>query len=107
MENTQLKALLDSRGISARQLAADAGVKYGTFYDVVSGKRTIEGMSVQNAAAIAHALDMSVEDLLGNEPPTLTANEADLLAIFRSLPPYAQRMLLAMARNVAEGVADE
>lgn len=107
MAESTIKCLLEERGMSIRQFAMMAGVPYTTMYDVAHGKRSVGNLTVSTARSIADALGMSIEQLLNDEPPTLTANEAELLAIFRSLPPYAQRMLLAMARNVAEGVADE
>ena len=50
---------------------------------------------------------MSVEELLGDEPPKLTADEAELLGIYRSLPLFAQKMALGMVRNIAEGLSDD
>lgn len=107
MDETRLNTLLKERHMSARKLALDAGIKYGTLYDVASGKRPLDGMSARNAQRIAHALGMSVEELLGDEPPKLTADEAELLATYRSLPLFAQKMALGMVRNIAEGLSDD
>lgn len=107
MEETRLNTLLKERHMSARKLAFDAGIKYGTLYDVASGKRPLDGMSARHALAIAHALGMSVEELLNDEPPKLSADEAELLAVYRSLPTFAQKMALAMVRNIAEGLSDD
>lgn len=107
MEETRLNTLLKERHMSARKLALNAGIKYGTLYDVASGKRPLNGMAVRHAQAIAHALGMSVEELLGDEPPKLSADEAELLAVYRSLPTFAQKMALAMVRNIAEGLSDD
>lgn len=93
--------------MTLRQFAIASGVPYATLYDVAKGKRPLDGMSARHAATIAHALGMSVEELLGEEPPTLTADEAELLGLFRSLPPFGRKMALATVRNIAEGLRDE
>lgn len=102
-----VNAILEERGINKRQLAMMAGVPYTTVYELVSGKRSVDKLTAANAQRIAHALGMSVEELLGEEPPALTADEADLLDVYRSLPDFAKRMAMGMVRNIAEGLSDE
>ena len=102
-----LESLLDERNMDKRQFALMAGVPYTTVYEVTSGKRSLEKLTAGNAQRIAHALGMSVEELLGDEPPKLTADEAELLGTYRSLPLFAQKMALGMVRNIAEGLSDD
>ncbi len=102
-----LEALLDERNMNKRQFAMMADVPYTTVYEVISGKRSLEKLTAGNALRIAHALGMSVEELLNDEPPKLSADEAELLAVYRSLPTFAQKMAMAMVRNIAEGLSDD
>lgn len=104
---TTLETTIKERGMTIRQFAQAAGVSYATVYDAVTGRRPLDGMHTCHAVAIAHALGMSVEELLNDEPPKLSADEAELLAVYRGLPTFAQKMALAMVRNIAEGLSDD
>lgn len=102
-----LEDAVKARDMTIHQLAQAAGVPYATVYDVVTGRRPVGGMATRNAVAVAQALGMSVEELMGSAPPTLTADEARLLDVFRNVPPFAQKMAIRMVENIAEGLADE
>lgn len=107
MEEKRLEELMKARGTNTRRLAMSAGLSYSTLYDVVIGKRTLNDVSAGKVQAIADALGVSFDELMGNVPPTLTADEAELLGLFRSLPPFGRKMALATVRNIAEGLRDE
>lgn len=103
MNETMLSGLLKERNMTIRQFADAAGVPYATLYDVVIGKRELGNMSARHVAAIARALNTSIDGLLQNKPPELSAAESELIAAFRSLSPIGRRVLL----NVAEQLQKE
>lgn len=107
MEDKRLEEFMNERGTNTRQLAMAAGLPYSTVRDVVIQKRTLEDVATGKVLAIARALGMTVEQLLGEEPPALTADEVALLDVYRSLPTFAQKMAMAMVENIAEGLRDE
>ena len=58
-----LKTLLAELEITPAELAKLAGIPRQTVYNIHSGARSINNMSVQTFAAIAGALDMTLEEL--------------------------------------------
>lgn len=102
----KLDAILDERDLNKRQFAMMADVPYTTVYEVISGKRSLERLTAINALRIAHALGMSVEELLDEEQPKLTADESELLELWRQMPSIGRRMVLGVARQIVQE-ADE
>lgn len=98
----KLDAILDERDLNKRQFAMMADVPYTTVYEVISGKRSLERLTAINALRIAHALGMSVEELLDEEQPKLTADESELLELWRQMPLIGRRMVLGVARQIVQ-----
>lgn len=103
----KLDAILDERDLNKRQFAMMADVPYTTVYEVISGKRSLERLTAINALRIAHALGMSVEELLDEEQPKLTADESELLELWRQMPSIGRRMVLGVARQIVQEVDED
>lgn len=99
---TFLETAIKDRGMTIRQFSQSADVPYATLYDVVKGKRPLGGMAAVSVCHIAHALDTSVEELLEEKPPALSADEAELLKLYRSAPGIGKRAMMALAQQFAE-----
>ena len=102
----RIEFLCKRKGINVTKMCADAGVTRGTLSDMKCGRQ--EGLSAAKASRIAEYLGVSVEYLLHGEEKTrltetdepCTANEVELLNLFRLLPAEDQRMILAMLEGV-------
>lgn len=80
---TSLKDRMQARGLSGRQLAAQAGLQPSAVRDILSGKSKDPGVS--KIIALADALQCSVDALLQHIPasPALdTARLAEAIALF-------------------------
>ena len=60
----RINEVLKDRKISMYRLAKSSEVPYATINDICSGKSKLEKCSAETVYRIAHALDLSMEDLL-------------------------------------------
>ncbi len=83
-----LRRLMKQRGIDAAQLSEKTGIP------APSINRILDEISSPNQAAlerISEALDVSIEDLIGEDPPAkktieVTGIEKDIIEAYRKLP---------------------
>ena len=59
-----LEKLIKARGNTVKSIAARAGIPPTTIYNVTGGRGTIGRMGVSQFIRIAHALDMTADDLI-------------------------------------------
>lgn len=103
MENTIIKLFKES-GMSVREFATKADLKYSTAHDIVTGKANIENVGAGAFVRIAHVLGTTADALLGaevdrKEKPSalLTASEKMLLSLYRSMDPVGRASLIEQA----------
>ncbi|RAP39462.1 hypothetical protein BYZ73_20405 [Rhodovulum viride] len=65
---SRLSQIIEERGLEVAPLARAAGVKRDVVRDLLRGKK--ESLVVENAAMIASALGMSLDEMLGSAPGT-------------------------------------
>lgn len=102
-----LNRLMKERHLNVRRLSFASDVPYSTLYDVSAGKRPLSSMSAGYVAAVADVLGVSVEELLGLTPPMLTADEMELLELWRQMPSMGKRMVLGVARQIVQEAAED
>lgn len=98
----RLEYLLETRGVSRKWLALKANISLMYIGQLLSG--TSKKPSLEVATAIAKAFEVPLEWLAGGEsmevdPPDLTPDEQELLALYRELHPDARRMFLEVTRS--------
>lgn len=71
----QLKAILDKRGMSQRDLAIKLNTTEATVSRYVNGTRT---PTIDTVVSMAEALNVSINDLVGVETPATAAIPADV-----------------------------
>ena len=59
-----IREIIDERKMSVYQLAKVSGIPYATLNDICNGKTRLEKCTAETIYKLAHALDMSMEDLL-------------------------------------------
>lgn len=67
MSNNRIKDILETSGMSTRELANKAGVKEQTLYKIKK-KDTMENITIDVFLKIAHALGMTAEELYYGKP---------------------------------------
>ena len=107
MEELVLNRLMKERHLNVRRLAFAADVPYSTLYDVSVGKRPVSSMSAGYVAAVADVLGISSEELLGLQPPMLSADEAELIGLWRQMPPMGKRMVIVVARQIVQEATED
>lgn len=98
----RVRALREERGITQQRLSELLGVRASTVSQIETGDLS---PTLTTIAAIARALKTRVPDLLDFEAPaapTPDADERDLLAHFRSLPPAHRQVVLGVARGLSD-----
>lgn len=99
----RLAALLKERGLSQRKLAERSGVSRSHLSAYLTGTREDMGFSLM--AAVARALDVSLDWLAGLPPrhsDALQPDEEDLLRAWRAIEDERlRRWLLNAARDAA------
>lgn len=91
--------LRKSLGLNQIELAHKVGVNTRTIQKIETELQT--DVKLQNAIALAQALNVSLEYLAFGEDH-LTLNQAELLSLVSALHPSAIRTLLATARALAD-----
>ena len=90
------------RGWTQEQLAENVGIEPVTMSRWETGDRAL---SISTLSAISGCLEVSLGDLLDTERPVpqseLAPEEAELLRLFRSLPPSRQDIVLRLTRDLA------
>lgn len=64
MTGPEFAALRRSKGLSQRELAQAAGMKYQHIQRLEYGERSLKNLRLQTATKIAEALDIPITDLL-------------------------------------------
>ena len=94
----RLVQLMDDRDMRQKELAEKTGISQSTISLYISGK---VDMSAKNAIAISKALHVSTDTLLGLVKPTGAAID-ELVTIYSQLTPSRRKLLVRLARAVAE-----
>lgn len=71
MSNNRIKDILETSGMSTRELAKRAGVKEQTLYKIKK-KDTMENITIDVFLKIAHGLGMTAEELYYGKPAERT-----------------------------------
>lgn len=96
MDNVIVKMFKES-GMSIREFADAAGLKYSTAHDIVSGKSNIENIGVGAFIRIAHAFGTTADALAnGVGDASITPDEQRLLDAFRKMEPDRRQLVLAL-----------
>ena len=100
---SRMKEIRESRGLGQKEVAAALGMPVRTYGSYERGERTL---SLDIAAQIADVFDVKLDELLGREFDGSTSlssnNEAELIAIYRSMEKKMQDLMLEQARMYAE-----
>ena len=59
-----LQKAIESRGYTINSFATHAGISPQVIYNITSGKRTIDRMGVSQFGTIAHALGLTIDELI-------------------------------------------
>ena len=106
MEN-MLSKILESRKMSANELAKRSGVPKSTVYNAVNGDVDGSKIRVEHAIKFAEILGVSVEELYGRKLPeptperrqeSLTSDERDLLDAWRGATDAARESAMMVLR---------
>lgn len=104
MEN-MLRKILESRKMSANELAKKSGVPKSTVYNAVNGDVDGSKIRVEHAIKFAEILGVSVEELYGKAVPeptpeskALTSDERDLLDAWRCATDAARESAMMVLR---------
>jgi len=100
--STWLNTELRERGWTERELARRAGLSHTAINNALSGQYKTR---LDTYRGIAHAFEMSLEDVFraaGVLPPLLppVAEEEEMIALFRGLPPTQRAAALYMLRGL-------
>lgn len=100
----KLKALVLSRYGSMREFSIALNMPYSTLDSIF--KRGVDNASVANIIRICEALSISADELatgriVNRQPSSLTADENELLRLFRSVNDDGRRHILSTAQLVA------
>ncbi len=74
---TTLTDVMDAKGITRYSLSKDNGIAWSTLSDVCNGRIPLGGCGADMVHRLAHALDMSVEEILNLEPDVLIPSDAE------------------------------
>ena len=103
---SRVRMLRKSRQLTQVQLAALLGVKQNTVSDLETGKN--DGMSAHTLESLCRVLVTTPGFILHGANCEITheshMQEAEIVAIFRELPPQAQTALLGNARMLREAI---
>ena len=102
MENLITK-LFDESGMSIREFATRADLKYSTAHDIVTGKANPENIGASAFIRIAKVFGTTADALISGviETPYENPDERELLQIFQQLNPYGREQLMTFARGCA------
>lgn len=106
----KLKALRNERQLTQNELSVKTGLSHGCIAMLEVGKRAPTGSTL---ILLADALECSVDYLLGREDdfgnitvqgtaPHLSAEETEIVQVYRKLPADLQRRATAYMRNLGE-----
>lgn len=94
-----IKKICEMKGIRQIDIAEFMGISQGSVSNWMKG---INSIDIENLAKLCEFLGVSLNQIYGVEPITpeslLSAQEADLIHIFRSLNKNGKAMLLSTAR---------
>ena len=110
-----LKELAKQKGTNVKQLSEKCGLPASTLYAIASGDTNLDNVGIDIFIKVAHALDMTAEQLKRTmddseityavvELPTddyVTSDERELLALFRRMDSENQARLMDNARAFA------
>ena len=107
MNNAIVDRFLKS-GLSVREFADKADLKYSTAHDIVKGKANIEKIGAGAFVRISHVLGTTADDLL-NEcmgvsslgKVQVSEDEHELLTLYRSMSEDEKSLILDTARRFA------
>lgn len=97
-----VKEKRESAGISQNQLAKNAGISQAALSKIESEEKN---PSVETVYLLAHGLDCTVSELLGEKPEEatfLTGRQRALLSIFSQLNDAGKNSLLALANTMLQ-----
>ena len=102
MDNTIVKLFCDS-GMSIREFATRADLKYSTAHDIVTGKANPENIGAGAFVRIAKVLGTTADALafgvIGDDEKS--PEESELLDLFRSMNAHGREQLMVFARGCA------
>ena len=99
MENAIVRLFGDS-GVSIREFADRAGLKYSTAHDIVTGKAKMENIGAGAFVRIAGVLNTTADALMSGVDDS-DDMEAELLALFRSMDENGRERLIEQAYFLA------
>ena len=94
-------------GMTIADVSRASGVYYGTLRDIAIGKTDIGKVDVHKFIAIAHALNMTADELMAmgnddgasaNHDDLLTPDEQELIKLYRGTDDRGRQMILDVAR---------
>ena len=94
-----IKQICEMKGIKQIEIAKYLGISQGSISNWMKG---INSIDIENLAKLCEFLGVSLNQIYGVDPITpdtlLTAQESELLSLFRSLNRSGQEMLISTAR---------
>ena len=97
IQDAIVKAMAE-RQFSQAELSRRSGVSKSSLSRYLGG----DDMPASKLGAIAHALDMSVDELLGfGDAQKFPNDETELIGLFRSMDAHGKEQLMVFARGCA------
>jgi transcriptional regulator with XRE-family HTH domain len=93
--------LFEESGMSVREFATAADLKYSTAHDIVTGKANWENIGAGAFIRIAHVFNTTADALfdgMENDLASLTASERELVSLYRNMQPEQKTLLMDNAR---------
>ena len=111
MSNPVVQLFNDS-GMSIREFATKADLKYSTAHDIVTGKANIENIGAGAFVRIARVFNTTADALISasdltDSSASLTPDERTLVDAFRNVKPWAKDMILAQAKALSIHAKEE
>ena len=99
MRNAIVK-LFEESGMSIKEFASKADLKYSTAHDIVTGKANIENIGAGAFVRIARVFNTTADALLGSAELSLTPDEEELINVYRQMEPWERELVLDHAKMV-------
>ena len=95
-----IPALFEASGMTVRKFSEVSGIKYGTAYDLVKGRTSIDTVSVDVFLKAARSFGMTADEMLAMTDDVVDVDEIELITMYRSCDETQKAAILAAVRGI-------